>query len=201
MTHAYLFSFFFIVATFCFPSIYAQSTSQTKVIEVPAEYQTVTKKQLVEKGGFTDWVEVVCEPEVTQTDIQKVQIALKDLGYDVDVQEENAIIDVKTKKALVQFQKDYGVPICCTYSCIPEYLFKAHTKYLESQTSQTDIQKVQTALKDLGYDVNVQEENAIIDVKTKKALVQFQKDYGVPLCMGCTQDYLFKAHKKHLENQ
>ena len=130
MARTYLSSFFFIVATFCFPSIYAQSTPQTKVIEVPAEYQTVTKKQLAKKGGFTDWVEVVCEPKVIQTDIQRVQIALKDLGYDVDVQGENAIINTKTKKAYTQFQKDYGVPVCGIDEGL-RLLFQIHKEHLE----------------------------------------------------------------------
>ncbi len=120
--------------SFCLSSIFAQNEPQTKIIEVPAEYQTITKKVLAKEGGFTDWVEVVCENQQLQNDILKMKIALKDLGYDVDTLQSKDIIDTKTRKALTQFQKDYEVPSCCGYgSCIPKYLFEAHQEFLNQQ--------------------------------------------------------------------
>jgi Putative peptidoglycan binding domain len=65
---------------------------------------------LVEKNGISGWKKVVCDShgEYYPT-ILKIKTVLKNKGYDVgDI---NGILDPKSKKAIVQFQKDNNLPI------------------------------------------------------------------------------------------
>jgi len=86
-----------------------KSAASTREIEIPAEYTTVTKRQLVKKGGFTEWREVVCNYKVTAELNRQIQIALRDRGYNPGPIDN--IIGTQTKAALVKFQKDNGLPI------------------------------------------------------------------------------------------
>ena len=74
----------------------------------PAEFATVTKRRLVKAGGFSDWREVVCGEKLTGYSIQQIQEALKSRGYDPGPLN-NTMTD-RTKKALLQFQKDQDLP-------------------------------------------------------------------------------------------
>lgn len=86
-----------------------RSPATTREVQIPAEYSTVTTKKLVKTGGFTDWVEVMCETKVTTSKIQAIQNALKSRGYDPGPIDN--ILGAKTRQALIQFQKDNGLPV------------------------------------------------------------------------------------------
>ena len=86
-----------------------QTPATTREIEIPAEYSTISTQKLVRTGGFTDWVEVLCESKVTPAKVIEVQQALKARGYDpgsIDNQ-----MGPRTKQALTQYQKDNGLPV------------------------------------------------------------------------------------------
>ena len=81
----------------------------TKEITIPAEYRTITKTVLVKKGGFTEWGEVLCEGGSNyNTNIRSVQAALKAKGYDPGPVD--GIMGSQTRAALLQYQKDNGLP-------------------------------------------------------------------------------------------
>lgn len=85
--------------------------AMTKEFEIPAEYSTVTKRRLVNKGGVTNWVEVMCGCTGRGGDdtIVRIQEALKKRGYfsgPID-----SVLGPKTRRALVQWQKDKGLPV------------------------------------------------------------------------------------------
>ena len=80
-----------------------------KVINIPAEYETVSKRALTQSGGFTEWREVVCPNNLTSYTITQIQTALKDRGYDPGPIDN--ILGARTKAALTQFQKDNNLPI------------------------------------------------------------------------------------------
>ncbi|MCS6935006.1 MAG: peptidoglycan-binding protein [Chitinophagales bacterium] len=77
-------------------------------IEIPAVYKTVMKKVLIKKGGFEEWREVLCDQDLTDTRIRKIQEALKREGYDPGPIDN--IMGAKTKEALLKFQQDKGLP-------------------------------------------------------------------------------------------
>lgn len=77
--------------------------------DVPATYKTVMKKNLVKKGGYQEWHEILCSQELTSDRIKRIQTSLKSEGYDpgpIDNQ-----FGPKTKEALLKFQQDKGLPM------------------------------------------------------------------------------------------
>lgn len=76
---------------------------------VPAEYKTITKRQLVKAGGFSEWREVVCSSDITTDLVKAVQKALAAKGYDPGPADN--VMGAKTKSALIQYQKDNGLPV------------------------------------------------------------------------------------------
>ena len=86
-----------------------RSPASTREVEIPAEFSTVTTKKLVKVGGFTDWVEVMCEAKVTQFKISAIQQALKTRGYDPGPADN--VLGPRTRQALIQFQKDNNLPV------------------------------------------------------------------------------------------
>ena len=58
---------------------------------------------------MTEWREVVCSADVTSTMVRSVQNALRTLGYDPGVADNQ--MGPMTKAALVKFQKDKGLPV------------------------------------------------------------------------------------------
>lgn len=81
----------------------------TEEISIPAEYKTVTERRLVEQGGYTRWTEVVCDKDMTDSYISRVQRALKDRGYDPGVID--GVMGGRTKAALEKFQQDNNLPV------------------------------------------------------------------------------------------
>ena len=71
----------------------------------------IERRVLVKQGGFNEWREVVCDSDITPHLYSNVQQALIDEGYDVGPSGANGKIGKGTKEALVQFQKDNGLPV------------------------------------------------------------------------------------------
>ena len=77
---------------------------RSTVIEIPAEYDTFTKRKLVGKcGGFIETVEVLCPNLLDEHIVGKIQLELKDEGYYTGIN--TGIFDIKTKKALYNYQR------------------------------------------------------------------------------------------------
>jgi hypothetical protein len=77
--------------------------------DVPATYKTIMKKNLVKKGGFQEWHEILCSQDLTSDRIMRIQTSLKNEGYDPGVIDNK--FGPKTKEALLKFQQDKGLPI------------------------------------------------------------------------------------------
>jgi len=84
------------------------SPASTRQIEIPAEYKGVEKTVLVKPEGWSNWKEVLCANEVTTTKIKAIQMALASLGYDAGTPDNQ--LGPKTRKALLQYQKDNNLP-------------------------------------------------------------------------------------------
>ncbi len=82
--------------------------ANTRVVEIPAEFKTVTKRKLVKKGGFSEWREVLCPVKTTDFTIRGIQRALKDAGYEPGPID--GVLGAQTKSALVEFQKANNLP-------------------------------------------------------------------------------------------
>ncbi len=74
---------------------------------VPAEYRTVTKRTIKNKGGFSEWREVLCPGKISNA-IEQVQKALLKKGFDPGPIDN--ILGPKTRAALIQFQEDNNLP-------------------------------------------------------------------------------------------
>ncbi len=81
-----------------------KDTSKTENFRI-VKIQT---KELV-KGGFTGWKEVICNSDVTPEFYTKINRALFREGYNVDPK--SSIMSDRSKKALVQYQRDNDMPI------------------------------------------------------------------------------------------
>ncbi|MFT4533169.1 MAG: hypothetical protein ACJA1A_002561 [Saprospiraceae bacterium] len=66
-----------------------------------------TRKILVKAEGLTEWREIICAAKVSAKLCQLIQISLIKAGYKVEV---NGKVGAETKAALVNFQKDNGLP-------------------------------------------------------------------------------------------
>jgi len=78
-----------------------------RILSVPAEYRTITKRVLKEKGGFTDFREVLCPGKVSDA-VKKIQKALKEKGYNPGPIDN--IMGPKTRAALTKFQEENSLP-------------------------------------------------------------------------------------------
>jgi len=87
------------------------SSPTVEKIDVAPQYKTITRKQLVKAGGFTEWKEIVCEADVTPDLYRRVQQALINKGYNIGSAGADGRIGQATKNALVKFQKDNGLPV------------------------------------------------------------------------------------------
>lgn len=86
-----------------------RSPASTQEVAIPAEYSTVSSKRLVKTGGFSDWVEVLCESKTTVQKIRAIQEALRAKGYDPGPADN--VLGPRTRQALIKYQKDNGLPV------------------------------------------------------------------------------------------
>ncbi len=85
-----------------------QPASQMQ-IEIPAIYKKVSTKELVRKGGYSEWKEILCANKLTTSKIIAIQKALKVNGYDPGPLDD--VFGEQTKAALVKYQKDKNLPV------------------------------------------------------------------------------------------
>lgn len=78
-------------------------------IAVSATYDTIRRRTLVKAGGFTKWVEVLCEDDIDERLYSRLSQELSLRGYETGSEAEYP--NPKTKAALIKFQKDNGLPI------------------------------------------------------------------------------------------
>ncbi|MFN8308402.1 MAG: peptidoglycan-binding protein [Chitinophagales bacterium] len=82
--------------------------SQEK-IEIPATYKKVSHRELVQKGGYGEWKEILCADKLTSTRILAIQKALKANGYDPGALDNS--FGGQTKSALIKYQQDKNLPV------------------------------------------------------------------------------------------
>jgi hypothetical protein len=78
-------------------------------IEIPATYKKVMHKELIRKGGYSEWKEILCGDKLTADKIIAIQKALKANGYDPGPLDD--IFGAETKAALVKYQQDKNLPV------------------------------------------------------------------------------------------
>ncbi|MCW3128301.1 MAG: peptidoglycan-binding domain 1 protein [Bacteroidetes bacterium] len=83
--------------------------ARTEQIEIPATYKDVVHKELVSKGGYSEWREILCGDKLTTAKITEIQKALKANGYDPGTIDN--VFGGKTKEALIKYQKDKNLPV------------------------------------------------------------------------------------------
>lgn len=78
-------------------------------IEIPATYKKAIHKDLVRKGGYSEWKEILCADKLTASKIIAIQKALKANGYDPGALDD--VFGAQTKAALVKYQTDKNLPV------------------------------------------------------------------------------------------
>lgn len=78
-------------------------------IEIAATYKDVMHKELVAKGGYSEWREILCGDKLTTAKITEIQMALKANGYDPGAIDNQ--FGGQTKAALIKYQQDKGLPV------------------------------------------------------------------------------------------
>lgn len=96
------------------------------LVDVPAQYimtledttqssnwkmTEVEVREIVKKGGYTEWNEVVCNGDLTPQIYRAVKNSLYKLGFDVGVNKDDSSWGREAKLALVTFQKGNDLPI------------------------------------------------------------------------------------------
>jgi len=69
----------------------------------------IEKKVVRERGGYTEWKQVLCAKDITKPIIGQIQNVLRDKGYYEKINSYK--MDSKTKKALTNFQKENVLPV------------------------------------------------------------------------------------------
>ena len=72
--------------------------------------KTVQKKRMVSKGGYIEFVEVLCASQVTKNLIHNMKIGLAQQGYLSFIDEKDEV-NKEVKAALIKFQTEKGLPI------------------------------------------------------------------------------------------
>ncbi len=98
------------------PAVYKTVSKQqlikcatVNVTTIPAKYKTERHKVMISKGGYTNWVEVVCDTDIDSYLIKRVQQKLNDLGYGSGTPD--GIMGANTRRALEKYQADNNLPV------------------------------------------------------------------------------------------
>ena len=80
-----------------------QSTpAQTRAVQVPAKYQTVTTQVKVSESKL-DWHPILCETNMTQENVKRLQVALRRAGFDPG--RVDGVIGKRTLQAVEDYQR------------------------------------------------------------------------------------------------
>ena len=77
-----------------------------KKFEIPAEYSTVTRTVLTREGEM-EWRRILCETNMTQDMISRLQTGLKKAGYDPG--KIDGVLGYETQRALGRYQREHGL--------------------------------------------------------------------------------------------
>ncbi|NNC94240.1 MAG: peptidoglycan-binding protein [Chitinophagales bacterium] len=86
-----------------------KTPARTEQKVLPAEYVTVTKREKVKSGSVTEWLEVVCDQNLTTAKIIEIQRALKAKGFNPGPIDN--ILGPQTRAALVKYQRANNLPV------------------------------------------------------------------------------------------
>lgn len=81
--------------------------ASTRSIEIPARYETVTERVTTEPEELA-WREILCETNTTPDVVRRLQIALRNKGYNPGPID--GVWGPETRRATTAFQKDSGIP-------------------------------------------------------------------------------------------
>lgn len=84
------------------------SPAQESRSEIPAEYSTVTSRELVSDGKM-EWRSILCDTNTTKAKITQIQQALLKAGYNPGPIDGD--IGVETMRAVNSYQKAKGLPV------------------------------------------------------------------------------------------
>jgi hypothetical protein len=94
------------VDTIVLKQVVETKTLKISAIEAPPQYQTVFMKTHPHTQ-YSEWRQVVCSSR-HNISVRMIQTALKKRGYAVQIDD---VMGAKTKKALLHFQKEKGLPM------------------------------------------------------------------------------------------
>ena len=77
---------------------------------IPAEYKTVTRRELV-RDGYMSWRSILCDTNLTTTRISDIQRALINEGHDVGPNGADGVIGEGTIRAINSFQAANNLPV------------------------------------------------------------------------------------------
>ncbi len=83
--------------------------ASTQEINIPATYKTELRRVITNKGGYSEWREILCSQDINTDVIRKVQEALTKAGYNPGPIDN--ILGNATKEALRKYQLDRGLPV------------------------------------------------------------------------------------------
>jgi len=72
-----------------------------------------SKKELLKKGGFTEWKEVLCQGKINQNLVRSVQTNLFEAGFleEKYLKKKKAKFNTATKSALKEYQRQNSLPL------------------------------------------------------------------------------------------
>jgi len=81
--------------------------ASTRSITVPARYETVTERETTQPEELA-WREILCETNTTPGVVRRLQVALRDRGYNPG--SIDGVWGPETRAATTAYQKDAGIP-------------------------------------------------------------------------------------------
>lgn len=73
--------------------------------------RTVEHEVLVNKGGYSEWREIVCNDDISDELLDEIKDELINLGYSIKSQSSRENISYEFKNVLIDFQRDNHLPI------------------------------------------------------------------------------------------
>ena len=84
-----------------------KKSEERKVVDIPAEYKTIERKVVVSEGG-PEWRRILCETNMDEPMVTKIQEQLNSLGYNIG--KPDGALGPKTYNAIEKYQKENNLP-------------------------------------------------------------------------------------------